>query len=253
MRLRNFGVVIGVFGLLLFLMAMPASAAAILRIEDVTTGVGAVIADNGANDANPVLGNVGFVGSVGGVVVNFTFANSKPNTSGAALDVFSVQIDSDGASTLRLTFLDTEFNVAGAVLQQEVSGVLGAIGSATFQSWANLNNLVPGVGAPQGVGAIGAISPLVPAGSTPACAIPGVTVGPGVFSELCTTAFSGDAAYSLFNQATIVFASGGLAAFALTTSVAGVPAPEPGTMALVGIGLFGLASVVRRRIHSKRR
>jgi hypothetical protein len=252
MSLRKFGVVIGVFGLLLVLTATPASAAAILRIEDVTSGVGAVIGDNGANDSNPVLGNIGFVGSVGGVVVNFTFANSKPNTSGAALDVFSVQIDSDGASTLRLTFLDTEFNVVGAVLQQEISGALAGTGStATFQSWANLNNLVPGVGAPQGVGAIGAISPLVPAGSTPACAIPGVTVGPGVFSELCTTAFSGDASYSLFNQATIVFASAGGAVFDLNTSVA--PVPEPGTMALVGIGLFGLASVVRRRIHSKRR
>lgn len=252
MSLCKFGVVIGVFGLLLVLMATPASAAAILRIEDVTTGVGAVIADNGANDGNPLLGNITFLGSIGGVSVNLTIAESKPITSGAALDVFSVSVESNGPSTLRLTFLDTEFNVAGAVLQQEVSGALAGSGSsATFQSWANLNNLVPGVGAPQSVGAIGAISPLVPAGSTPACAIPGVTVGPGVFSELCTTAFSGDASYSLFNQATIVFASEGVALFDLDTSV--VPVPEPGTMALVGVGLFGLATAVRRRIHSKRR
>lgn len=251
MSLRRFEVVIGVCGLLLVLVVTPASASAILRIEDATTGVGAVIADNGANDLNPSLGNITFFGGVGGVTVNLTFAESKPITLGAALDVSSVHIDADGASTLRLTFLDTDFSVAGSVLRQEVSGGLLGLGSATFQSWANLNNLVPVVGAPQSVGAIGAISPPVPAASTPACPFPGVTFGPGTFSEICTTAFSGDASYSLFNQATIVFTTAGIAGFDLNTSV--VPAPEPGTMALVGIGLFGLASAVRRRIHSKRR
>jgi hypothetical protein len=226
-----------------------------LRIEDVISGAGAVITDNGAGDINPLVGVITFSGSVpGGFTVNVTTGLSKPMIGGitniAEMDLNSVNVQTSGAGTLRITLEDTDF-IAGAngtlAFLGGVGGTLSApAGStATFNTWVNPANLVPALGPDTSpAAALGAIGG-IPAGSIAAFGS-GVTFGPGAFSATGGAPFIKSGSYSLFSQSTLVFTGAGMVSFDLDTRVV----PEPSAMILLGMGLVGLAAWSRRKTNN---
>jgi hypothetical protein len=226
-----------------------------LRIENTGLGQGTVITDNGPGDSNPLTGVITFSGSLpGGFAVNVTTGLSKPMIGGttniAEIDLNSVNVQTTGAGTLRITLEDTDFiNGANGTLSfiGGVGGTLTATGgsSATFNAWVNPGDLVPALGpdtfpaAP--LGAIGGI----PAGSIAAFGS-GVTFGPGAFSATGEAPFIKSGPYSLFSQANIVFTGAGVVSFDLDSQVV----PEPSSMILLGMGLIGVVAWGRRKVYS---
>jgi len=211
-----------------------------LRLESVGTGVGVVITDNGAGDMDPTLGSITALSSLGApFLVSIALGTSTPPLpgGGSELNLTGVVV-AQGAGTVRF-FLENDDYTYGTTVNALVGGALtGGTGtSITLQSWLNPDNLVPDLGPdvspPAVLGAIGAI----PAGSiglfSPA------VFGPGAFSASGSEPFSAAGAYSLFASGIITFtSSGGSASFSDSQSV---PAPQPGTVVLLGAGLIGLA------------
>ena len=222
-----------------------------LRIENTGLGQGAVITDNGVGDSNPLIGVITFSGPVpGGFVVNVTTGLSKPMVGGttniAELDLNSVNVQTAGAGTLRITLEDTDF-IAGAngllSFVGLVGGTLTAPGgsSVTFNTWVNPADLVPALGPDTSpAAALGAIGG-IPAGSIAAFGS-GVSFGPGGYSATGGAPFIKSGPYSLFSQSTIVFTGAGTVSFDLDSRVV----PEPSSLLLLGTGLLGVATLGRR-------
>jgi hypothetical protein len=229
-----------------------AGAATVLRLENVTTGVGVVVADNGVGDADPTVGAVTFIGGIAGFTINVSTAVTEPVPGyRATLHLNSVNVQTVGAGTLRICTGETGYGFPEdglAQLHGEVAGVLTPAlpgSSATFQSWADPGNLLPAYGPATGV--VGALLPLgpVPAGSVPAWTPSAVTFGPGVFVSEDSSYFFKNGPYSLFTQADLVFTGRGTVSFdevQLVTS-----APEPTTLLLLGGGALPLIRRLRRK------
>lgn len=229
------------------MFAAPASAAFIVSLDDLSTaGIDVAIADNGAGDGNPLPGFIAYSGFVGGFLVGseFTFGNSPgTTTSGLLTTSLSSVMHSGASSTLSVVTSQDGFTAPGGPtnpmeLSSSFSGTLGTIGPGkptadlVFQSYASSPGALFGTGFTTGAQSCSGLT----AGSlTAQCA--------ALSTALATFTRAGD--YSLTNVTLVTMTDG------LVLNASGVTAatavPEPGSMMLLGTGLFGLAHVARRR------
>ena len=222
-----------------------------LRVQNVSTGSGVVITDNGAGDLDPVPGSILATPVLGAqFALTLGVGTSMPPLPGAgSLLTLTGVVVATTPGTLRF-LLENDDYAGGATVAGFVSGnLIGPAGtSISLQSWLNVDNLVPAFGPDvSSPGALPAVT--IPAGSL-ALFSPAV-FGPGVISGTATEAFSAAGPYSLFAEAIVTFTGFGTASFTDTQVVA---TPEPGTMVLLGAGLIALAvlPVLRRAARAGR-
>src|SRR5262245_54701648 len=109
-----------------------------LRLEDLSSGQGVVITDNGAGDSSSTAGVIVFTGSLGAFPVIVTTGMSAPlvgGPGGGTLQLNSISISMSGNSSMRLSLEDGNYDSTpngSRVVTAETAGVLTAPAGSTI-------------------------------------------------------------------------------------------------------------------------
>jgi len=188
------------------------------------------VADGSGDDVNSNAGVITFIGGVG--VFNFNVSTGASNPAfpePGHLDLSTLSINSTGSGTLDILLTQTGLTQPNTFSMSFGGTISGAAGSTTtFAAWRDLNNNAFMLGGTNLLGSLGPFSG-------------------GAFSGSLVSALDASGTYSVTERIRIV--ATGATSMSGDAELLPSAVPEPGTLTMLGTGLFGLARMARRRLR----